>query len=115
MTDEELKEKVIKHDYEFKSLTHSLEDLSKSMQRLTTGLEKILILDERLIVLDKDLKESFKRVHTRQDENEKEFQEFKNDMELIRILSKHPYILGALILGLIALNTEPLRKLILGA
>lgn len=114
MTDEELKEKVIRHDYEFKSLTSSLEDLSGSMKKLALGLEKILVLDERLINIDKDLKESFKRVHCRQDDMEKDLDEFKSDMEVVRILSKHPYLLGAMALGFIALNTEPIRKIIIG-
>lgn len=114
MTDEELKEKVIRHDFEFKSLTSSLEYLSTSIKKLALGLEKILVLDERLINIDKDLKDSFKRVHKRQDDIEKDFEEFKKDLELVSILSKHPYLLVAIVLGFIALNTEPIRKIILG-
>ena len=43
MTDEELKEKVIRHDYEFQALTGSLKDLSKEMKELTARLKYIAI------------------------------------------------------------------------
>ena len=55
MTDEELREKVIKHDYEFKSLTNSLAELSDSMKQLTKGLEQVIVLNERMVSMDRDL------------------------------------------------------------
>ena len=47
MTDNELIEKVIRHDVEFKSLTKSLFELSDSMKQLTRGLEQVIVLNER--------------------------------------------------------------------
>lgn len=115
MTDEELKEKIIKHDYEFKSLTTSLAELSDSMKQLTKGLEQVVILNERIVSMDRDLKDSFKRVHTRQDEQDVELSNFMSDLELVRILLKYPKLLLFLVVGFVAMSIDPIRKLLLGA
>lgn len=114
MTDEELREKVIRHDYEFKSLTTSLAELSDSMKQLTKGLEQVIVLNERMVSMDRDLKDSFKRVHTRQDEEEKKLDDFMHELELIRIMLRYPKLIGLCVIGAMALNIEPIRKIIFG-
>lgn len=114
MTDEELREKVIKHDYEFKSLTTSLVELSDSMKQLTKGLEQVIVLNERMVSMDRDLKDSFKRVHTRQDDQDKKLSNFMSDLELIRILLKYPKLVGLMGIGLYVMTFDSVRKAIFG-
>ena len=115
MTDDEIREKVIKHDYEFKSLTSSLSELSETMKKLTAGLEHVMVLNEKLVSLDRDLKDSFKRVHSRADKIEERVDCFMKDMELVRILMKYPKLMMFIIVGFIAMSIDPIRKIILGA
>ena len=85
MTDNELIEKVIRHDVEFKSLTKSLFELSDSMKQLTRGLEQVIVLNERLGSMDANLKESFSRVHTRADAVEKKLKKDPKLNKAIRL------------------------------
>lgn len=114
MTDDEIREKVIKHDYEFKGLTSSLSELSEAMKKLTAGLEHVMVLNEKLVSLDRDLKDSFKRVHTRADKIEDKVDCFMKDMELIRILVKYPKLMIFIVIGFVAMSVDPIRKIILG-
>lgn len=115
MTDEELREKVIRHDFEFQSLTTSLKELSESMKKLTNGLEQVVVINERLVSMDKDLKDSFKRVHSRADKTDEKIDTFMKDMEVVRILVKYPKLLLFLVVGFVAMSIDPIRKLLLGA
>jgi len=82
MTDETLKELILKHDGALESLASSIEHLAKT-QELTScdvrdtikKLEEISIyltkqsaLEQKVANIDKELLESFKRVHSRIDE-----------------------------------------------
>lgn len=114
MTDDELREKVIKHDYEFKTLTASLADLSNSMKKLTEGLEQVIVLNERLITMDKDLKDSFKRVHARADKSDDRLEQFMKDLELVRLLVKYPKLLLFMGIGLYVMTFDGVRKAVFG-
>lgn len=110
MTDIELREKVIRHDYEFKALTESLNSLGENMKELTTSLKHIAVINEKLFNMDRELKDSFQRVHNRCDD----FEEEMKDLEVARFFSKYPKLLLAVILGLSVINIEPIRKIIFG-
>lgn len=114
MTENELIEKVIRHDVEFKSLTKSLFELSDSMKQLTKGLEQVIVINERLGSMDTNLKESFSRVHTRADNFEKELNTFMTDMELIRVLIKYPKLTMCVGIGLYVMAFDSVRQSIFG-
>ena len=114
MTDNELIEKVIRHDVEFKSLTKSLFELSDSMKQLTRGLEQVIVLNERLGSMDNNLKESFSRVHTRADAIEKKLNTFMTDMELVRVLIKYPKLMMFTGIGLYIMTFDSVRQSIFG-
>ena len=114
MTDNELIEKVIRHDVEFKSLTKSLFELSDSMKQLTRGLEQVIVLNERLGSMDTNLKESFSRVHTRADDVEKKLDTFMTDMELVRIWIKYPKLTMCVAIGLYVMAFDSVRQSIFG-
>ena len=114
MTDNELIEKVIRHDVEFKSLTKSLFELSASMKQLTKGLEQVIVLNERLGSMDNNLKESFSRVHTRADAVEKKLNTFMADIELVRILVKYPKLTMCVGVGLYVMTFDSVRQSIFG-
>lgn len=114
MTDNELIEKVIRHDIEFKSLTKSLFELSDSMKQLTKGLEQVIVLNERLGAMDTNLKESFSRVHLRAEEVEKKLDTFMVDMELVRIFIKYPKLTMCVGLGLYVMTFDSVRQSIFG-
>ena len=115
MTDEQLREKVIRHDFEFQSLTTSLKELSESMKKLTNGLEQVVVINERLVSMDKDLKESFKRVHTRADKQEEKVDNFMKEMGVVRILAKYPKLLLFIVIGMAVMSIDPIRKMLLGS
>lgn len=110
MTDEELKEKIIRHDYEFKALTSSLSELSSNMKELTESLKHIAVINEKLFNMDKELKESFQRVHKRADEIEAEIKE----LELVKILVKYPKITLFMVVGAYVMTFDSVRKTIFG-
>lgn len=114
MTDDELREKVIKHDYEFKSLTSSLAELSDSMKQLTKGLEQVIVLNERMISMDKDLKESFKRVHTRQDKIEEDIKKGLKELEVFSFIARYPKLAGLTVIGMYVMTFDSVRKTIFG-
>ena len=114
MTDNELIEKVIRHDIEFKSLTKSLFELSDSMKQLTRGLEHVIVLNERLGSMDTNLKESFSRGHTREDDFEKKLNTFMTDMELVRLLIKYPKLTLCIGIGLYVMAFDSVRQYIFG-
>ena len=114
MTDNELIEKVIRHDVEFKSLTKSLFELSDSMKQLTRGLEQVIVLNERLGSMDTNLKESFNRVHMREEDFEKKLDTFMTDMELVRLLIKYPKLVLCIGIGLYVMAFDSVRQSIFG-
>lgn len=76
LTDEEIKEKVIKHDYEFKLLTKGMSDVVSEMHNLAKVLKETM--QEKMVVLEKNLDESFKRVHKRNDEIEDDVEKIQD-------------------------------------
>lgn len=79
LTDEEIMEKVIKHDYEFKALTKGMNDMVKGLHELSTSLKETI--SEKMGSMDKDLKESFDRVHEKNRELEAEIKEIKETQD----------------------------------
>jgi hypothetical protein len=77
LTDAEIREKVIKHDYEFKALTKGMESVVKEMHSLVTLLKETV--NDKILVLDKNLKDSFERVHKRADGNESTIREIQKE------------------------------------
>ena len=114
MTDEELREKVIKHDYEFKSLTTSLAELSDSMKQLTKGLEQVIVLNERMVNMDRDLKDSFRRVHDRHDKLEEDLEKSLKELEVFSFIARYPKIATLTALGLYVMTFDNVRKLVFG-
>lgn len=114
MTDEELKEKVIRHDIEFKTLTESLNALSENMKELTNSLKHIAVINEKLFNMDKDLKESFQRVHKRQDDIESDFKKGLKELEVFSFIARYPKIAGLTVIGMYVMTFENVRKLVFG-
>lgn len=77
LTDEQIREKVIKHDYEFKALTQGMENVVKEMHTLVTLLKETV--NDKILILDKNLKESFERVHKRADENDETVKQIQKE------------------------------------
>ncbi len=65
MTDEEIREKVIRHDIELKNFLNGVVTLTNSITDLSRGLTKTI--EEKYSMMDNNLKESFIRVHERSD------------------------------------------------
>lgn len=70
MSEDDLKELVLKHDHIFSSLASSNEHLANELSKTNDKLEEVAkaintqnILSEKFNNLDKNLKESFGRVH----------------------------------------------------
>jgi len=82
MTDDALKDLVLKHDNEISLLANSIENQSKSIESLVNSnaetnkqlkeisgyLAKQALFDSKLESMDRELSDSFKRVHKRIDE-----------------------------------------------
>ena len=78
MTDEEIKEKVIRHDIEFKSLSESLKGIVSELHQITSSMRSVAVITEQIANMDNNLKESFIRVHKRISENEDSISNIKN-------------------------------------
>ncbi len=72
LSDEAIREKVIRHDYEFKALSENLNNVVKELHELTSSLKNIGVINEKIENMDQNLRESFTRVHKRVDQNELE-------------------------------------------
>lgn len=75
MTDEALKDLVLKHDHTIENLANSVEALvnsntetNKRLEEISRYLAKQAVFDTKLADMDKDISESFQRVHKRIDE-----------------------------------------------
>lgn len=77
MTDEEMKEKVIRHDFEFKSLTSSLKGIVTELHQITASMKSVAVIHEQISNMDKNLKESFGRVYERIENNEDDIKTLK--------------------------------------
>ena len=74
MSEEDLKELVLKHEHSFSALAKSNEHLTAELSKTNDKLEKVAsaintqnILAEKIKNLDENLQESFGRVHKRSD------------------------------------------------
>ena len=76
-TDEQIKEKVIKHEYQFESLTKSLSKIVSELHEITTAMRSVAVITEQITNMDNNLKESFIRVHNKIDENVRDIKALK--------------------------------------
>ena len=76
-SDEQIKEKVIKHEYQFESLTKSLSKIVSELHEITTAMRSVAVITEQITNMDNNLKESFIRVHSKIDENVKDIKALK--------------------------------------
>jgi len=81
LTDDEIREKVIKHDYEFRSLATSLKSIVDELHAITSSMKNVAVLTEQISNMDNNLKESFTRVHKKIEENEVEIKSIKDVQE----------------------------------
>lgn len=91
LSDEEIREKVIRHDYEFKALSDSLNSVVKELHELTSSLKNVAVINEKLENLDGNLRESFQRVHKRTDKIEEDLKEQKENKNQIETLNRTVY------------------------
>jgi len=78
MTDEEMKEKVIKHDYEFQSLTKSLTAIVKELNEITASMKSVAVINKTIENMDRNLKESFTRVYGKIEQNEEDIKDIQH-------------------------------------
>ena len=81
MTDDELKEKVIKHDFEFQSLTKSLGSIVSELHEITSSMKNVAVIHETITNMESNLKESFGRVYDRIEDNENEIKTIKQTQD----------------------------------
>lgn len=79
---EDIKEKVIKHDFAIEQLTMTIKDLANNAKETNNKLGKIIesmgkqeVILEKLANIDASTKESFSRVHSRIDDNHNRIKE----------------------------------------
>ena len=101
MTDDALKDLVLKHDSEIALLANSIETQSKNIENLVNSntetnkqlkeingyLAKQALFDSKLDAMDKEVEESFKRVHKRIDDIEN-IQESTIGCKSVQLLNK---------------------------
>ena len=78
MNDEEMREKVIRHDVEFESLSASLKGIVSELHQITTSMKSVAVITEQIANINKSLKDGFVRVHDRISDNEDEIKLLKN-------------------------------------
>ena len=81
VTDEEMKVKVIRHDFEFQSLTKSLTGIAKELHQITTSMKSVAVIHETISNMDTNLKESFVRVYKKIEENEDDIASIKRNQD----------------------------------
>jgi predicted nuclease with TOPRIM domain len=91
LTDAEIREKVIRHDYEFKALSESLNNAVRELRELTKSLKSVAVINTKIENLDNNLKESFQRVHSRIDKTESEVEISKNCRNEVNTLNRTIY------------------------
>jgi predicted nuclease with TOPRIM domain len=91
LTDAEIREKVIRHDYEFKALSESLNNAVRELRELTKSLKSVAVINTKIENLDNNLKESFQRVHARIDKTESEVDISKNCRNEVNTLNRTIY------------------------
>ena len=129
MTDDALKDLVLKHDSEISLLANSIENQSKSIESLVSSnsetnkrleeiskyLAKQAVFDTKLEAMDKDLSDNFKRVHARIDTVEST-QNSNRGCKSVQLLGKDignlekEYVQMAGTIGEVKINTDKIEK-----
>lgn len=114
-------EKVDEHDRMliemqtlFKGMVESQNKMADNIGEMAQAVNRMDLWLERLTALDGTTKESFKRVWTAIEENQKENEEKFKDLEVASFFSRYPKLLIFVIAGFCVLNIEPIRKIIFG-
>lgn len=76
-----MKQKVIKHDFEFQALSKSLKSIVSELHEITTSMKNVAVFTEKINNMDNNLKESFQRVHKKISDNEDEIKELKQNQD----------------------------------
>ena len=77
LTDEQLRERVIRHEYQFESLTKSLGSIVKELHEINAAMRSVAVITEQITNMDNNLKESFIRVYKKIDENVEDIKTLK--------------------------------------
>jgi len=122
MTDDVLRDLVLKHENTIHNLTKSVESLvesnaetNKRLEEISKYLAKQVVFDTKLSALDKELGDSFKRVHNRIDGLEK-VQSSDSGCKSVQLLGKDVdglekgYVQMAGTIGDIKINTEKMER-----
>jgi len=122
MTDETLKELVLKHENTIEKLASSVESLvisqgetNKRLEEIGRYLTKQVIFDNKLEAMDKDLSDSFKRVHKSIDTLE-DTQNSNSGCKSVQLLKKDTeglekgYVQMAGAMGHIRITAEKMEK-----
>jgi predicted nuclease with TOPRIM domain len=91
LSDEEIREKVIRHDYEFKALSENLNRVVTELHNLTESLKSIAVINEKIENMDANLRESFTRVHKRIDKLDTQIAEAKELRNEVTTLNRTVY------------------------
>jgi predicted nuclease with TOPRIM domain len=91
LSDEEIREKVIRHDYEFKALSENLNRVVTELHNLTESLKIIAVINEKIENMDANLRESFTRVHKRIDKLDTQIAEAKELRNEVTTLNRTVY------------------------
>lgn len=91
LSDEEIREKVIRHDYEFKALSENLNRVVTELHNLTESLKSIAVINEKIENMDANLRDSFSRVHKRIDKLDTQTEETKELRNEVTTLNRTVY------------------------
>jgi predicted nuclease with TOPRIM domain len=91
LSDEEIREKVTRHDYEFKALSENLNRVVTELHNLTESLKSIAVINEKIENMDANLRESFTRVHKRIDKLDTQIAETKELRNEVTTLNRTVY------------------------
>jgi predicted nuclease with TOPRIM domain len=88
LTDEEIRERVIRHDFQFEALSDSLKSAVRELHELAESLKSVAVINEKIGHIDENLRESFQRVHSRTDKLEKDVDEAKDCCNEVATLNR---------------------------
>lgn len=118
---ERLESKIDEHDRMLiemqtilKGMAESQTKMADNMGNMAQAIGKIDLWLEKITNLDGNTKESFKRCYKTIETLEDKVDEGFKDLEVARFFSRYPKLLLACVVGLCALNIDPIRKIIFG-
>jgi predicted nuclease with TOPRIM domain len=91
LSDEAIREKVLRHDYEFKALSDNLNNVVKELHELTKSLKGVAIINEKIENLNNNLRESFQRVDKDMAKLEHDIDEVRNTRNEVDTLNRTIY------------------------